>query len=265
MSLLFAGNGDRVDYTIGNITAGTLAGWFYITDDTQRQGFYQYGSTDEWGLEWRADVANDVFQGYAFCGTTYSNFYANATSFAVYALNKWLFIAIVFQRTSPAATDNKLYMGDLTTVLAEPSSYATQTAGTGTPGTGAATMRLGNAIAATTREFRGRIAWFGRWSRILTLAELTDQQFRPHVTSGCQIFSWVGFNGATNVPDWSGSVATGAVTGATLTPDHVPLGPSYGYFADWEGNFTAPAAVTFPWSLPSRNPDVRRPMVTPYF
>jgi hypothetical protein len=241
MSLLFAANGDRVEYSPSNPTSLTVAGWFYITDDTQREGIYQYGGTDEWGLEWRADLAGDEFQAFAFCGTTYSNANALAANFAVYGLNKWLFLAMTALRSSPASTDAVLLMGDLTTVLEEPSSYSTRTAGTGTPGTAASTLRLGNTNASVNREFRGRIAWFGMWSRILTVAELKDQQFHPHRTVSCEVFSHLGYNGTTNVPNWAGNALNGTITGTTLTPDHVPLGPVFGYQADWEGQWKLPS------------------------
>ena len=67
------------------------------------------------------------------------------------------------------------------------------------------------------------IAWVGVWNRILTLGELQDQQFNPHVTSGCVLFSHYGWNGTGTQADWSGGVRNGTVTGATLSTDHAPI------------------------------------------
>lgn len=67
------------------------------------------------------------------------------------------------------------------------------------------------------------IAWIGIWNRLLTLGELQDQQFNPHVTSGCVLFSHYGWNGTGTQADWSGGVRNGTVTGATLSTDHAPI------------------------------------------
>ena len=71
-------------------------------------------------------------------------------------------------------------------------------------------------------------AW---WNRILTAGEIHAQQFHPHRTSGCLCIWLPGYNGTTNVPDWSGNANTGTITGATVS-DQVPIpfrrrGPLY--------------------------------------
>lgn len=206
-------------------TQGTFLIWFYPTDDTARQVLFNAVGGGDWQISWRADLAGDNFEGFRALSPTYLSNSAAAANFAAYGLNKWLFMAFTFN-TAGAAGDQKLYMGDLTRLAREPSSYVSQTAGSGSTIATGPTLFVGNSVA-TTREFHGRIAHFSVWNRALTQREIWQQQFRPHVTSGNVLFTHYGYaNGLTTHTDWSGYRQNGTSTSIILAP-HVPIGNNY--------------------------------------
>lgn len=145
---------------------------------------------------------------------------------ATYGNGKWCFVGATWD-TAGANGDQQLWHGDLTTIVAEASSYSVaQRVGSGTVTSTAADNFLAGNRAAGTIPLDGKIAWVGLWNRRLSLGEMKDQQFWPHVTSGNVVFDWVGFS-ASPEPDWSGNGNAGTVTGTTLYPN-VPLGVRFG-------------------------------------
>ncbi len=234
MALLFGADNDRVEYTANAAldlgATGTIAMWLYPTDDTARQGLFvrSLAANAYYEMAWRADQAGDYFLADRQRATADALCQANAANFAAYGLNKWLFVVFVFD-TGGANGDQKILIGDLTRPAAEPSSYTTQTAGSGSISTnyGSSNFFVGNQAGALTREFKGRIAWVGVWNTALTTQQIISEQFRPRVLPGNTVlFSHLGYPGTT-CPDWSGNAIGATVTGATNT-SHVPMAPLFG-------------------------------------
>lgn len=137
----------------------------------------------------------------------------------------WKCIAATFDTGAGAGLLAHIYHGDLATVLAE-STYGTATDGSGAFETENAALVIGN-NAVPNSALLGRIAVVMAWNRVLSLAELQSQQFRPRKSDGCVLFMHLGFNGVSTQGDLSGNVNNGTVTGATQS-DHVPLFPAFG-------------------------------------
>lgn len=216
---------DRVDHgsatNLDNMTAGTVVMWARPTDvgnvvthlwmkgafDTNDEQVAFKEGTDGTKISFRIERA-----------TTRDNA-TTATGF--WAANTWYFLAFTWDTVTPATP--KIYKGTLT------SSVVLDTDGTSGSGSvddnSADPFVVGNKSKSSetyNRAFHSNIAWTGVWNRALSLGELQDQQFRPHVTSGNILFTHYGFNGVNVQPDWSGNGNAGTVTGATVSP-HVPL------------------------------------------
>lgn len=232
-ALTFSASGDRVDYAANNFnihdgthSAGTIAGWIYLTDDTARQGFFGHigdgSGTGSYACDWRADLAGDEVQCYRQRGSGYLSANAQAGNFAAYALNKWVFVAFRWD-TNGAATDQQVYIGDLSTAPAEPSAYATQSAGSGTVGSFSAAYRVGNNVTNTARVMKGRVATVYVYASALTAAQITAQWkiCRP-VQSSPRLYAQIGWGGSTLVPDYSGNLNAGTITGSLALADHLP-------------------------------------------
>lgn len=224
--------------TLDNINKGTLLAWVYATSGPSGSRIFQKGTGGT-----RHYVALDNTSGVAGIdvgrGTTNLSVTASHANFAAYAQNKWLFVAATWD-TGGAAGDGKLYMGDRSLLAAEPSAYSAQTAGSGTVGDDSAVdMYVGNSSVGNV-PFPGRIAVLCLVkNRILTPGEIISWQFDPRNVADAVLFWHLGYNGTTNVPDWSGSGNTGTITGATVA-DHVPLGPLFG----WADAAPVPSPVT---------------------
>ena len=156
---------------------------------------------------------------------------------SVLSVNAWQFIGYVCDIAS--AQDGKIYHGDLSTLVTEV-SYAVETDAGGTFNATSGDMIFGRDSNASL-PFLGDIAIVMVWpGTALTLGQIQAQQFRPHITPGCEIFSHYGYNGVGAQPDWSGNGNSGTVTGATVS-DHVPLGPPFGFSAKAANGILVPA------------------------
>lgn len=240
MALTFgAATSDRVDHgkasSLNDISTVTFAIWFYPTtltsgkrlfEKTQSAGsrrVFIHTTTSE--LRWQNGQS-----------TTNADY---ITSNASITTNKWWFAAFTYNGSGTGR--EKIYVGDLSTLATE-RTYSTSSDGSGTYNAdNANNLMVGNANGANA-ALQGRIAVFVFWNRVLSLGEIQSFQFRPRrLGSGCVLFAHYGFNGTGTQPDWSGSGNSGTVTGATLTPDHVPLGPPFFNGSAWRGAFTATA------------------------
>lgn len=225
MARNFAADGDLVSHTGAAATldaTGSVLLWMRPTSTTDRQSWCATNASS-YGGDFRADLAGDNFSFYRERATTAVLMEAAAANFAAYANNAWVFFGAVFD-TAAAASAQRLFMGSLTLAAAEPSSYATQTAGSGTNTASSSPIVFGNG-GVTTREFKGDIAWVGVWNRVLTQNEVRDQQWHPHVTSGCVLFSY--YNGFATEPDWSGQASNGSPTGTTVVKN-APIRSHFG-------------------------------------
>jgi hypothetical protein len=226
---------DRVvhgsDASLDNLDPFTCALWVYPTTVTGNRVFLSKSSA--------AGSPNGKFFGFEGATTRLQFIQDRVTTDSVYVTNlsalttnKWWFIAVSFNSAGAAGEIVNIYQGDLSATLAE-GTYSTATDGSGANRDDSAiSLAVGNTTPASPASaFQGRIAWCGVWNRELSLAELRMQQFRPHKTSGCVLFTHYGFNGTGAQPDWSGNANAGTVTGATVA-EHVPLGPAFGWDVD---------------------------------
>lgn len=259
MALTFNDSSQQVDHgsdaSLDDMVPITILMWVYPTtiDTTYRRAIAKGGSglmelafTDEFDI----GVPNN-FQfgrGYSTTGA-----FSRAAQDTI-TVNKWQCIAVTFA----ALVAPKLYHGDLDTIITE-TAYALEIAKSGTLVTDASlSLRIGRREDATD-TFLGRIAFVGMWKRELTLGQLQAQQFHPHVTADCKLFTHYGFNGTGTQADWSGNTNNGTVTGASQA-DHVPLGPAFGF--DQPGGIV-PFSGDIPW-LDFKNPAVSPIQVVSY-
>jgi hypothetical protein len=223
MALLFDANGEKVDYGSQTLPdqAGTHCLWFYIDSATSRETILQWNAAS--GIALRGD-AGGLFECFVSRVTSAVLIDATNTNFAAYGTARWLFLAM---RWDPAGVngDQELYMGDLVTPAAEPSSYSNQQVGSGTLG-GTGTMSYGGHPTVTNRPFLGKIAHVSRFNRYLSVAEIHTMQFQRKPLEGCVLFNEYGFNGTGTQTCFAGSGLSGTVTGATPS-DHVANRPVF--------------------------------------
>lgn len=229
-SLTYTATGDLVSVasssSIDNMTAFTILTWVYPDATSEEGRIAQKGTAapPPWRLEWRPDIATPRMFFARQRATTANIISANFSTFPVYAKNKWLYVAAV-TNSAGANGDQHFFMGDGTTMAAEASSYNVQTVGSGTPVTEAGNNLGigGNPAGGSVTEWNGNMAWIGIWNRALTLSEIHDQQFSPHITSGNVLFMYLGFNDTGTQIDLSGNGNNGTVTGATASSNGPPI------------------------------------------
>lgn len=223
MSLNFGGAAtDRMacgtDTSLENLDPVTIVGWIrpetqpsVITTIVWQKGvsfpnaqFVQLvGSSGRFGLLSQRSANS--------CAVT-----ATYGNYAAWGTNKWLFFACQTDTTNVA--NCRSFVGDASTLAAQPSSYAVQQVGSGTVFNNAGAVAYMGNKSTFDVPFDGDIAFLGIWDRILSTGEINDQQFFPHKTSGCVYFNYPGFAGNGTQPDWSGNSANnGSVTGATVS------------------------------------------------
>jgi hypothetical protein len=256
MSLLFSSGADNyVDYgsaaVLDNLSQRTMLAWIYPTSVTTPLAQAIYAKAD--------GTSFSAYRSFYVAGSIGSTIYVDshrattilkAESGTVLSNNVWQFVGGAVDEAA-TATDQKLYWGSLSTAVAEVPTYASQQVGSGAFGNDAAfNATLGNFSATVPQSwsrFIGRIAFFAMWNRVLTLNEIRQQQFRPYPTTGCVIFSHLGYNGTGTQANLSGQALNGTVTGATADI-HVPLTAPFGGRAGWRGNATAAAGPADPLS-----------------
>lgn len=153
--------------------------------------------------------------------------------------NVWQFLAFKID-TGAGGNQAGIWVGTLS-ALASESTYGTSTDGSGALDSNAANSFIVGNRPAANLAFEGDAAFVSFWNVALSETQIHAQQFRPHVKTGCVLFSHYGFNGTGTQPDWSGNGNSGAVTGATVA-DHVPLGPAFGFDLGWQGQIAAAVA-----------------------
>lgn len=222
MSLLFVQNSaDRVDTiagaTVDNLAASTYLIWFNNTG-TGNQRFFTKGAGNQKLFRNETngtDIVANVQRGGA---TTNDSF---RTSDGLIVTNAW---AMVGQTRQTAGSPfMKGYRGSYSSPVVTNTSYTSQVDGSGADDSDAGSgFRIGN-LAANNGAFSGRMAVAMVWNRVLTVGEMLGQQFQPHMTSGCVLFTHLGFAGGTgSQPDWSGNNNAGTVTSATQAA-HMPM------------------------------------------
>lgn len=140
---------------------------------------------------------------------------ATLANFSAHATNQWNWYAYVWD-TAGANGDQKLYIGNLTAPFAEPSAYASQVVGAGTPGDNSGEDGvIGNNINGAV-PFPGRIDRAIKYGAKLTLDQLISIQFGNAIYPNRILDTKIGWNGTGTQPDWSGNGNNGTVTGTTV-------------------------------------------------
>lgn len=233
---------NRVDMaaaaSINNITTGTTLMWMNLgsTAPATQRNFWGKSSGNN---RYVGTINSTSIQGAYGGGTSLCNANALTSNMPNFGANKWVCLAHTFDF---GGANPHLYSGDLSNAMQEATSYVTQVPGSGThddSGSGWTWFGAAGGGNCPGGKFALAMVWSGRQ---LSLGELIDQQFHPHKTSGLVVYLQFGYNGTSTQPDWSGNGNSGTVTGATLTPDHVPLMPPFGFDIGWQGAFTASVA-----------------------
>ena len=133
----------------------------------------------------------------------------------------------------------RLWLGDLNTLIIEETSYTTQDVGAGATAADASiSLFVGNRPPSDERAGNKRIAIAAYINKRMTLGELQEWQFHPHVTAETKVFLVP--NHVDTIADLSGNGNNGTGTGLILA-DHVPLGPMFGFDTEPEKFLTAAA------------------------
>lgn len=231
MSLTFTASTNIVNFgsaaSIDGLgTAGTYIGWVYPTALAGDRAYFYKLNGSYAGIGLKPPGANG--QGLRFDLARATAALRIQDNDSVVSLNAWNFVACTWD-TAGSNADQKLFVGGLTSRVAEVASYNFQTVGSGTvtsvAGEDLAVGNINGGLAATWAAWVGDIAFVAFWDTQLTLAQIAAQQFSPHVTANCVLFCWLGFNGTGTQPDWSGSGNNGAVTGTSASGNNVPISP----------------------------------------
>jgi len=234
------GSGGRLD----NVDAGTVAFWVFPTDNTARQVIWTK-SSDSLQLNANATPKNLQVQKSRNSGTAYLNVIADLANFAHYGIDKWVFVVATWDIND--VNNCTLHAGDLSNLAAEPSSYSTQTAGSGTPDDNSGSVfKIGRHNSAGNRYFVGRVAKGWHFDKVLSAGERANLQWSGKISdfASCIFYTEYGFQGAADSPDWTGNGFTGTQVSTLTVADHVPLGPTFGSAQDWSAAFTIAGGVT---------------------
>ncbi|MHA2642892.1 MAG: LamG-like jellyroll fold domain-containing protein [bacterium JZ-2024 1] len=220
MSLQYDANGDILvanSTAVGTVGSLTMLVWLRINNNVTRQQIIRQVGTPDWEIQYRGDLSGKPILVSRQRATAYQEAWAPSGNFSAWGIDKWVFVAGVID----LAGLPKIYVGDVSSLASEPSSYTTQASGLGTASTTNADINIGNFSLVNTRYIRGEIAWVGVWDRPLTQDEIRNLQFYPRITNGCVYFCHLGVIGSASQtqPDYSGGGAHGTPTGLALSDD----------------------------------------------
>lgn len=241
MSLRFTASTNLVNFGSGASldgldNGGTWLGWYYPTALAGDRTYFYKTNSSYVGMGFKPPGANTA--GLRFDQSRATTDLRIQTLDTVVTLNAWNFVAAVWD---PSATDADqfLYVGSLSALATEVSTYSHRTVGSGSvSSTASDSLSIGN-VVANAQAFLGwvgDVAWVGAWNTQLSLGQIRALQFRPVATSGCVLSCWLGFNGTSTQPDWSGNGNAGSVTGATAPGTNVPLPRPNQFYAGLRGD-----------------------------
>jgi hypothetical protein len=226
------GSGSALD----NLSTITFLMWIYPTRFTDFQVFLHKGVDGGNGKFLHTNTSSGGLYGFSGNQTgAVASYYESTRSFS---LDTWQFFGASFNASGGSGAKWAFCRGTLSTLAATLGiDFADE--GSGPYNDSGDDLRLGNSVDLD-QDLDMRYGFFGVWNRALSLGEMRAQQYRPHKTSGCVLFSFPGANGTSGVPDWSGGGNNGTVPqGGTLAAG-VPLGPPFG------GDFWLPYAGAAP-------------------
>lgn len=239
MSLLFTGGTThRVDLasqapSLG-ITRGTLLLWFYYPTAGASGALASLNDTVNSLL--RANLtlttSGTILRFLQDLVTTDLDVQASVANFAAWGTGKWLRIALQWATPNEAggvAADQKLWVGDLSTGVAEPSSYSVRNAGAGNLSATHSTShwKLGNRRQLDSNA-PGNIAYAALFDRSagtqMTAAEMDAWFAWPEPRDAVWMLELGADVAGGNPSDLTGRGHDGTITGATVgTP--APLNP----------------------------------------
>ncbi len=209
---------------LDNIAAGTVLVWARPTDVANE---YRVLISKGWDQGTSAQLGWDLHTRSAD-GTQLRFTVGRATSIQgvnstpVMSANTWGCAAATWDITNGGP---KIYYGTLTATLADVSASPANGSGAQNDDSGRNVIvgaQDDGSLGYVATAYYGSIAVAMVWNRVLSLAELRAQQFYPHPTAGCVLFTHLGYNGTGTQVDLSGNGNNGTVSGATVA-DHVPL------------------------------------------
>lgn len=238
MSLLFTGaTSHRVDLAAQagslGITRGTLLLWLYVPSAASGA---LATLTDPVASVLRNNLnittTGTVIRFTLDLATTDLDVQAALANFGAWGTGKWVRVALQWATPTEASggtNDQKLLIGDLTTGVAEPSSYNSRTAGAGALSSTDATSfwKIGNR-RQNDSPAPGRIAYAALFDRSagsqMTTAEM-DAWFQwPQAHGAAWMFELGADLAGGNPNDLTGHGHHGTITGATVA-DHPPMNP----------------------------------------
>jgi len=232
MSLLFDTDGEYVDFSAfpDNLSPLSIIVWCKPTIiDTYYRRLYCKGiaTGDHTAFiltdTWNGSVPNTFSFSFEYNGNAD---YANGVSNSV-TLNTWQYLCGTW--TGPGNYP-KLYNGDLTTLVSLTSLSSSDNALNPVDyDDSARTMRLGSPQDGVNRWYAGNIAALAVFEKVLSLAELQMVQFKfsnALAVSDLKLLIFPGYHSTAGVPDLSGNLVNGTISGATVD-DFIPLGPLF--------------------------------------
>ena len=225
MAITFGGaTSDRLTLQVqsasNNLNPFTWTFWAFCTTRNSSRVIIAKNSTSQKMARLNGSTGNvELLVGRATTGADY------ITSDTPLAANTWKYFAFTFDSTAAAGSLIHIYSGSLTSSIVE-STYGTKTDGSGAVSTDSSQgFVIGNNSGALS-AFQGRIANFSVWNRILTTGELIDQQFNPHMETGCVLFTPL-FDTSLLV-DYSGHlIASNFTLTGGASGSHVPIPPLF--------------------------------------
>jgi hypothetical protein len=228
-SLTFDGSNDSVDFgsgtsiDLGSTSAGntfTVLAWAYRLTASNPDVIWSKTATG-FSVEKALLGANGSNNPRVAIGR--ATVFCNATaSTGEFTANVWRFIGATWDGT----TVPHLYIGSLTKMIDEVSSYSVQDAGSGTihddSGNG---MTVGAYYPGLTASsaFNGPIGIVMQFNRVLSVAEMQDLQFNPRPIPGCVFFSALARGGLGTQLDFSGNGNSGTISGAAESSNGPPI------------------------------------------
>lgn len=248
MALVFGNSGDLVDHGsaagLDDLPSSAFScwAWVYRTADGSNQHIISKDNAFPSGWSLTANAVSGTNGELRFVvfrtDSTGTNWADAISASGLIALNTWTFVAGTYDpATSPQM---RLYIGTLSTPVAEVGSYFRQQDGVGSYLSDAAhNLYVGNLQRATTLPFLGRIQRGGLAAQVYTREQLQVAQYgtiSQAVALGSPRLAW-NYDATGTQRDESGNGNSGTITGATL--------------ADGPGLWVAAPALALPFAPPA--------------
>ncbi len=208
------------DTSLDNLVVCTFMAWIRLNTEGPNSMIFRKGTAS---ADLKLFKVDDSGALQIAVNRTGSNLFVRGdlTNYPGFALNKWVFV-VGRLKTGGTSAEQQCLLGGLSHPVVEPSSYIIQQVGSGGTGDNAGDDMIAGNDDADAGAFDGSIAWGGIWNRYLSMAEISDQWNRPHLTPGNVLFTYYGRGGIGLQEDLSGLGNHGVRTGA-LPMDGPPI------------------------------------------